>query len=188
MVLAGWAGRAPYGLSCSARSTLPHFPPLSIETRGDVAPRSADFAGHPSYHRPSELFARSASLRASACHEPDSARQLPANPLFTRRGGDRWGVVEGTGGGKWEEVVATRDGGAAAAGRTEAGHGRKTEGAPPPRGGPPAPGRPHPPQALPPPPPRRGGAIAVRAICEKFARRRTTPVRTFYGTGLPSAR
>lgn len=105
MVLTGYAGRVPRGLSCSARSTLPHFPPLSIETRGDVPPRPSDFAGHPSYHRPGELFAGSASLRASPADDSGEPRQLPANLLFTPLRPGRWGAVGERGGARWEMVV-----------------------------------------------------------------------------------
>ncbi len=105
MVLTGYAGRVPRGLSCSARSTLPHFPPLSIETRGDVPPRPSDFAGHPSYHRPGELFVGSASLRASIPPGSGGPRQLPANPLFTPLPPGWWGAVGEPGGAGWEKVV-----------------------------------------------------------------------------------
>lgn len=79
------------GLSCSARSTLPHFPPLSIETAGDLAPGSDDSAGHPSYHPGGELLACSADTHSPHGQRPGNTQQTPrcevARPRMGRCGG-----------------------------------------------------------------------------------------------------
>lgn len=108
MCVAGCSGRAPYGLSCSAGSTLPHFPPLSIETRGDLPPLVGDSAGHHSYHLVVGVFdalRRPARVSDFEKCKDENFQQIPGTAVDNT-------AVEHGGVRGWGEVGSRLDGGA----------------------------------------------------------------------------